>query len=58
MGAETVGPAETLVELLGERTGARSLTGQALVAAMQASHHRDVDLAPGRSAVPVRWLLL
>ena len=34
------------------------LTGQALVAAMQASPHRDVDLAPGRSAMPVRGVRL
>src|SRR5712672_2720820 len=30
------------------------LTGQALIAAMQASPHRNVDIAPGRGPMPVR----
>jgi prevent-host-death family protein len=30
------------------------LTGQALIEAMQASPHRDVDIAPGRGPMPVR----
>jgi prevent-host-death family protein len=30
------------------------LTGQALIAAMQASPHRDVDIAPRREPMPVR----
>ena len=30
------------------------LTGQALVAAMQASPHRDIDIAPGRAPMRVR----
>jgi prevent-host-death family protein len=30
------------------------LTGEALIAAMQASPHRDIDLAPGRTPMPVR----
>jgi prevent-host-death family protein len=30
------------------------LTGKALIAAMQASPHRDTDLEPGRAAMPVR----
>jgi prevent-host-death family protein len=29
-------------------------TGQALIAAMQASPHRNVDIAPGRGPMPVR----
>ena len=34
------------------------LTGQALIAAMQASPHRGVDLEPGRGRMPVRELAL
>ena len=30
------------------------LTGQALVAAMQASPHRDIDIEPRRAPMPVR----
>jgi prevent-host-death family protein len=30
------------------------LTGKTLIAAMQASPHRDVDLEPGRTPMPVR----
>jgi prevent-host-death family protein len=30
------------------------LTGQALIAAMQASPHRDIDIEPGRAPMPVR----
>jgi prevent-host-death family protein len=30
------------------------LTGEALVAVMQASPHRDVDLEPSRAAMPVQ----
>lgn len=30
------------------------LTGQVLIAAMQASPHRDVDLEPQRASLPVR----
>lgn len=33
-------------------------TGAALVAAMQASPHRDVDLMPGRAPMPVRDVTL
>jgi prevent-host-death family protein len=31
-----------------------SATGQALIEAMQASPHRDIEIAPGRSTMPVR----
>src|SRR5438552_3659616 len=34
------------------------LTGQALIAAMQASPHRDIDLAPGRMKMRVRGVRL
>jgi prevent-host-death family protein len=34
------------------------LTGQALVAAMQASPHRDVEIEPGRTSMPVRGVRL
>jgi prevent-host-death family protein len=30
------------------------LTGKALIAAMQASPHRDIDIEPGRTSMPVR----
>jgi len=30
------------------------LTGQALIAAMQASPHRDIDIEPKRAPMPVR----
>src|SRR5450759_3964842 len=30
------------------------LTGEALIAAMQASPYRDIDIEPGRAAMPVR----
>jgi prevent-host-death family protein len=30
------------------------LTGASLIAAMQASPHRDIDIEPGRSPMPVR----
>ena len=33
-------------------------TGQALVAAMQASPHRDIDSEPGRMPMPVRGVAL
>jgi prevent-host-death family protein len=33
-------------------------TGEALIAAMQASPHRDIDLEPRRSAMPVREIRL
>ena len=33
------------------------LTGEALIAAMQASPHRDVDIEPRRTAMPVREVL-
>jgi prevent-host-death family protein len=33
------------------------LTGEALIAAMQASPHRDVDLEPRRTPMPVREVL-
>jgi len=32
------------------------LTGEALIAAMQASPHRDIDIEPQRAAMPVRSL--
>jgi len=34
------------------------LTGQALVAAMQASPHRDIDIEPKRAPMPVREVSL
>jgi prevent-host-death family protein len=34
------------------------LTGQALVAAMQASPHRDIDIEPRRAPMPVRDVVL
>jgi prevent-host-death family protein len=34
------------------------LTGEALIAAMQASPHRDVDIKPGRTQLPVREVSL
>jgi prevent-host-death family protein len=34
------------------------LTGQALIAAMQASPHRDIDIEPRRAAMPVREVSL
>src|SRR6266849_3532314 len=33
------------------------LTGEALIAAMQASPHRDIDIEPRRKAMPVREFL-
>jgi len=33
------------------------LTGGSLIAAMQASPHRDIDLEPNRTAMPVREVL-
>jgi prevent-host-death family protein len=33
------------------------LTGESLIAAMQASPHRDIDLEPKRTAMPVREVL-
>jgi prevent-host-death family protein len=30
------------------------LTGKSLIAAMQASPHRDIDIEPGRTTMPVR----
>jgi hypothetical protein len=30
------------------------LTGKALIAAMQASPYRDIDIEPGRESMPVR----
>ena len=35
-----------------------NLTGAALVAAMQASPYRDIDLVPGRAPMPVRDVTL
>jgi prevent-host-death family protein len=34
------------------------LTGQALIAAMQASPHREIDVEPGRVRMPVRDVVL
>ena len=34
------------------------LTGQALIAAMQASPHRDIDIEPRRAPMPVREVSL
>jgi prevent-host-death family protein len=34
------------------------LTGKALIAAMQASPHRDIELEPGRAPMPVREVSL
>src|ERR1700733_1955179 len=33
-------------------------TGEALIAAMQTSPHRDIDIEPGRAAMPVREVSL
>jgi len=33
-------------------------TGEALIAAMQASPHRDIDIEPKRAPMPVREALL
>jgi prevent-host-death family protein len=35
-----------------------NLTGQALIAAMQASPHRDIEIEPQRAAMPVREVVL
>ena len=35
-----------------------NLTGQALIAAMQASPHREIDIEPERMAMPVRKVVL
>ncbi len=35
-----------------------NLTGQALIAAFQASPHRDIDLEPSRAPMPVRDVTL
>ncbi len=34
------------------------LTGEALIAAMQASPHRDIEIEPQRAAMPVREVIL
>jgi len=34
------------------------LTGEALIAAMRASPHRDIDIAPSRTPMPVRKVAL
>lgn len=34
------------------------LTGQALIAAMQASPHRDIEIEPRRAVMPVREVVL
>ena len=34
------------------------LTGEALIAAMQSSPHRDIDIEPSRAAMPVRDVIL
>src|SRR3954453_6985305 len=34
------------------------LTGEALIAAMQASPHREIDIEPKRTAMPVREVVL
>ena len=34
------------------------LTGEALIAAMQASPHRDIDIEPKRAPMPVREVVL
>jgi prevent-host-death family protein len=44
--------AEEFRRLQGEQTG------RALIDALQASPHRDVDLEPSRSAMPVRGVVL
>lgn len=44
--------AEEFRRLNGDRTG------EALIAAMQASPHRDIDIEPGRSPMPVRKVAL
>jgi len=38
----------------GENVAAANKTGAALVAAMQASPYREIDLVPGRDRMPVR----
>jgi|SRR5580658_88912 prevent-host-death family protein len=35
-----------------------SMTGQALIDALQASPHRDIDIEPARAAMPVREVVL
>jgi prevent-host-death family protein len=35
-----------------------SVTGKALIDAMQASPHREIDIEPGRTPMPVRDVLL
>lgn len=44
--------AEEFRRLKGEQTGA------ALIAALQASPHRDIDIAPSRAPMPVRGVTL
>jgi PHD/YefM family antitoxin component YafN of YafNO toxin-antitoxin module len=34
------------------------LTGEALIAAMQASPHRDIEIEPKRAPMPVRQVVL
>ena len=34
------------------------LTGEALIAAMQASRHRDIEIEPKRAPMPVRQVVL
>lgn len=48
-------PSEPCLE---SSTGAPGRTGAELVAAMQASPYKEVDLSPGRYALPVRDVAL
>jgi hypothetical protein len=41
-----------------ERRVLSDLTGEALIAAMQASPHRDIDIEPKRAPMPVRQVVL
>ena len=50
-----------LEELMNERasaTSASGLTGAALLAVLQASPYRDIDLTPQRERLPVRDVVL
>jgi hypothetical protein len=38
----------------GQREAGTGLTGAALIAALQASPHRDIDIEPTRERLPVR----
>jgi hypothetical protein len=56
----TVHGREAVVDIAAEefRRLKGDLTGQVLVAAMQASAHRDIDIKPRRARMPVREVAL